>query len=149
MVDVGAKPESERVAVAEGLVDVSEELARAIRENSLAKGDLLTVARLAGIGAVKRTDELVPLCHSIPIDHINVEVRLEESAVRIRAEVRTRASTGVEMEALAGVMGAALTVIDMGKAIDRSMTIRSVHVTEKRGGRRGDYQRPFEGNGPS
>ena len=141
MVDVTDKPPSERVAVAGGRVDVSDELARAIRDDSLEKGDLLTVARIAGISAAKRTDELIPLCHSIPIDLIDVDVHLDGSCVRIRAEVRTRASTGVEMEALAGVMGAALTVIEMGKSLDRAMTIRDVHSVEKRGGRSGEYRR--------
>ena len=139
MVDVSEKPATDRVAIAEGCVDISAELAAQISANTLQKGDLLTVARIAGIGAAKRTDELIPLCHSIPIDHIAVDAWLDGNHVRLRAEVRTRAATGVEMEALSGVMGAALTVIDMGKSVDRTMTIHSVRVIEKRGGRRGDY----------
>lgn len=140
MVDVSNKPATNRVAIAEGCVDISGELAKAISENTLKKGDLLTIARLAGISAAKRTDELIPLCHSIPIDHIDVKAWLDGNQIKVRAEVRTRAPTGVEMEALSAVMGAALTVIDMGKAIDQSMTIHSVRVIEKRGGRRGDYR---------
>lgn len=139
MVDVGDKAPSDRVAVAEGFVRISTPLALAIRENTLAKGNLLEVARLAGIMAAKRTDTLIPMCHSLPLDHADVQATLEEGRVVIRASVRVHAKTGVEMEALTAVCVAALTVIDMGKAIDKAMVIEGVRVIEKRGGRSGVY----------
>jgi cyclic pyranopterin phosphate synthase len=140
MVHVGAKPITERTAVAEAYVSVSPPLARAIKQNQLKKGNLLEVARLAGIQAAKRTDELIPLCHSLPLDFIGVEAKLTARRVRITATARTHARTGVEMEALTAVAVAALTVIDMGKAIDKSMTIDGLRVIEKRGGRSGTYR---------
>ncbi len=147
LVDVGAKPVTARVAVAEGFVRVSAALARAIRANTIAKGNLLDVARLAGIAAAKRTDELIPLCHSLPLDGVNVEATLEvvrgATQVRIRAEARVQARTGVEMEALSAVAVAALTVIDMGKAIDTAMVIEGVRLLSKTGGRSGTYQAPL------
>jgi cyclic pyranopterin phosphate synthase len=142
MVDVGAKPVTERVAVAEAVVRVSVELARAIRENSLKKGNLMEVARLAGIQGAKRTADLIPLCHTLALDHVDVRVELDEGRVRITAEVRTHARTGVEMEALTAAAVAALTVIDMGKAVDKGMVIEGVRVLEKRGGRSGEYRAP-------
>src|SRR5262245_50277990 len=118
MVDVGRKPVTERVAVAEAFVRISAELAAAIRGNRLAKGNLLEVARLAGIQAAKRTPELIPLCHGLALDHADVRIELERGQrLRIVAEARTHARTGVEMEALTAAAVAALTVIDMGKAI--------------------------------
>jgi cyclic pyranopterin monophosphate synthase len=125
-----------RRAVAEGAVRVNAALAKAIESNSIKKGNLLDVARLAGIVAAKRTDELIPLCHSLPLDHVEVEAWLDERVVRIRATATTTAKTGVEMEALVAVSVAALTVIDMGKAIDSLMTIESVQLMEKTGGKR-------------
>ena len=142
MVDVGPKPVTDRFAAAEARVRVSDALARAIRENTLAKGDVLGVARLAGIQAAKRTDELIPLCHALPVDHADVRATLENGFIRLRAEVRTHARTGVEMEALTAVAVAALTVIDMGKAIDKGMVIEGVRILEKRGGRSGTYVAP-------
>lgn len=136
MVDVSAKAVTARRAVAEGRVRVSAELAAAISANTLAKGDLLAVARLAGVMAAKRTDELIPLCHSLPLDHCDVEAWLEGQQVRLRATAVTTARTGVEMEALTAVTVAALTVIDMGKAIDPLMVIEAVGLTEKTGGKR-------------
>src|SRR5262249_18494277 len=112
MVDVGGKPVTERVAVAEAFVRISTELGAAIRENRLAKGSLLEVARLAGIQAAKRTPELIPLCHGLALDHAEVRVALERGRIRIVAEARTHARTGVEMEALTAAAIAALTVID-------------------------------------
>lgn len=140
MVDVGDKPVTERVAVAEAIVRISADLARAIRENGLKKGNLLEVARLAGIHGAKRTADLIPLCHTLALDHADVRVELEEARVRITAEVRTHARTGVEMEALTAATVAALTVVDMGKAVDKAMVIEGVRVLEKRGGRSGEYR---------
>lgn len=142
MVDVGAKPVTARSATAEGFVRVAPELERAIRENAVKKGSVLDVARLAGILAAKRTDELIPLCHSLPLDAIDVNASLEPGRVRVTATVRTQSRTGVEMEALTAVAAACLTVIDMGKAIDKGMVIEGIRVTEKRGGRRGTFIAP-------
>lgn len=139
MVDVSAKPVTERMAVAEAYVRVSSELARAIRGNAIKKGDLLQVAKLAGIQAAKRTDELIPLCHSLPLDSVDVHVELQGSRVYIRTEARTIARTGVEMEALTAAAVAALTVIDMGKAIDKGMVVEGLRLLEKRGGRSGTF----------
>jgi cyclic pyranopterin phosphate synthase len=139
MVDVGGKPVSARTATAEGFVRISPELERAIRENSIRKGSVLDVARLAAILAAKRTDELIPLCHTLPLETVDVVAVLEPGRVRVTVTVRTHARTGVEMEALTAVAVACLTVIDMGKAIDKAMAIEEIRVTEKRGGRHGDY----------
>ena len=142
MVDVGQKPATQRTATAEAIVRVSPALEGAIRDNSLAKGNLLEVARLAGIQAAKRTDELIPLCHTLPLDAVDVEATLEPGRVRLRAQARTTAKTGVEMEALTAVAVAALTVIDMGKAIDKSMVVDGLRILSKSGGRSGDYRAP-------
>ncbi len=140
MVDVGEKAATRRTATAEALVRCSDELLSAIRANTLAKGDLLGVARLAGVMAAKRVDSLIPLCHTLPIEQATVDATLEEGGVRLLAFVATTAKTGVEMEALTAASVAALTVIDMGKAIDRAMTIERVNLLEKTGGQRGDYR---------
>jgi cyclic pyranopterin phosphate synthase len=140
MVDVGEKQATRRRAVAEARVRASAELIGKIASNSLKKGNLLDVARLAGIQAAKRTDELIPLCHSLPLDHVDVEARITERHVELRAEASTFSKTGVEMEALTAVTVAALTVIDMGKAVDRTMVIESVRLLEKSGGRSGHYR---------
>ena len=140
MVDVGEKPVTLRIARAEAFVRVSAELAARIRENSLAKGDLLAVARLAGIQAAKRTDELIPLCHQLPLDHVDVRAELTaDGRVHLTSEARVQARTGVEMEALTAVAVAALTVIDMGKAIDKGMVVEGLRITSKSGGRSGTY----------
>jgi cyclic pyranopterin monophosphate synthase len=139
MVDVGQKPVTARRASAEGYVRINPDLEKAIRESSLSKGDLLGVARLAGIQAAKRTDQLIPLCHVLPLDAVDVTAELLPGRVRIAATVSTHARTGVEMEALTAVTVAALTVVDMGKAIDRAMIIEGVRITEKHGGRSGSF----------
>lgn len=140
MVDVASKDVTERAAVAEGYVRVSPALAAAIRGNTLTKGNLIDVARLAGIQAAKRTDELIPLCHSLPLDRVDVSIELDGGRVHITAGVGTHARTGVEMEALTAVAVAALTVIDMGKAIDKGMVVEGIMVIEKHGGRSGHYR---------
>ncbi len=142
MVDVGEKPVTARAASAEAIVRISPALEQRIRENSLAKGSVLEVARLAGILAAKRTDELIPLCHSLPLDGVDIDASLEPGLVRLRATARTNARTGVEMEALTAVAIAALTVIDMGKAVDKSMTVEGIRILEKHGGRSGSYTAP-------
>ncbi|MEM9346129.1 MAG: cyclic pyranopterin monophosphate synthase MoaC [Planctomycetota bacterium] len=141
MVDVGGKPLTRRVATATGLVRASSALIDAIREDRVAKGSVLQVARLAGIQAAKRTDSLIPLCHSLPIDAVYVELDLKEDGIAIRSEVSTTWKTGVEMEALTAASVAALTVIDMGKAIDPAMTIERIQLDTKTGGKRGDWTR--------
>jgi cyclic pyranopterin phosphate synthase len=142
MVDVGEKPPTARRAVAAARVRASAELLEKIAANTLTKGNLLDVARLAGIQAAKRTDELIPLCHSLPVEHADVQAWVDGEHVQLRAEVSTFSKTGVEMEALTAASVAALTVIDMGKAVDRSMVIESVRLLEKSGGRSGDYRAP-------
>ncbi len=142
MVDVGEKPITKRTAVAEGFVRISTELEQRIRENTIAKGSVLEVARLAAILAAKRTDELIPLCHTLPLDAIDVTAELDEGRVRVTATVRTESRTGVEMEALTAVAIGCLTVFDMGKAIDKSMSIEGIRVLEKHGGRSGSSRSP-------
>jgi cyclic pyranopterin phosphate synthase len=129
MVDVGDKPLSRRRAVARATVRMAAETAGRLRE--LPKGDALTVAQLAGIMAAKRTSDLIPLCHPLPLSQIEVELRVVESAVEITSAVETTAQTGVEMEALAAVTVAALTVYDMAKAIDKDMSVTDVTLVEK------------------
>ncbi len=129
MVDVGGKPTSRRRAVAAAEVRMAPETARRLRE--LPKGDALTTAQLAGIMAAKRTSELIPLCHPLPLTHVEVELVVREDAVAITAAVETTAQTGVEMEALTAASVAALTVYDMAKAIDKELTIGEVRVLEK------------------
>lgn len=141
MVDVGSKPETERLAVAAGQVVMQPETLRLIARGELTKGDVLNTARLAGIMAAKRTAELIPLCHPLPLTHVDLDLSLDEasSRVMIEATVRHRGRTGVEMEALTAVSVAALTVYDMAKAVERTMRIENIRLVEKRGGQRGDY----------
>ncbi|MFO0836140.1 MAG: cyclic pyranopterin monophosphate synthase MoaC [Phycisphaerales bacterium] len=146
MVDVGEKPITPRSASAEGFVRISADLERAIRANTVRKGSVLEIARLAGILAAKRTDELIPLCHTLPLDAVDVAATLENGCVRVTATVRTQSRTGIEMEALTAVTVACLTVIDMGKAIDMAMVIEGVRITEKHGGRSGSFKAPPEGS---
>jgi cyclic pyranopterin monophosphate synthase len=129
MVDVGAKPLSRRRATARGTVRMAPDTARRLRD--LPKGDALAVAQLAGIMAAKRTAELIPLCHPLPLSHVEVEIVVGEGRVEIVASAETTAQTGVEMEALTAVSVAALTVYDMAKAIDREMTIAEIALVEK------------------
>lgn len=141
MVDVGHKADTERTAIAGGEVAMQPETLRLIREGAIKKGDVLTVARIAGIMAAKRTFELIPLCHPLPLTHIDVTIRLDEAGNRavIRAAARTTGKTGVEMEALTAATVAALTLYDMAKAVDRGMCIQNVRLLEKHGGKSGDY----------
>jgi cyclic pyranopterin phosphate synthase len=141
MVDVGAKPITRREAVARGRIRISAEALRLIRRGKIAKGDPLETARLAGIMAAKRTAELIPLCHPLPLSHVAVELTARRDGYGIEARVATEAQTGVEMEALTAVAVAALTIYDMVKAADRTMTIGDIVLVEKRGGRSGDYRR--------
>jgi cyclic pyranopterin phosphate synthase len=148
MVDVGEKPVTHRVCVARGEVRMAAETLAAIAEGTTPKGDVLATARLAGIQAAKRTDEWIPLCHSLPLDGIDLDLvpDAEGSRVRIEARVEAHARTGVEMEALVAVSAAGLTVYDMCKAIDRGMTLASVELVRKRGGKSGEWVRPDAGD---
>ena len=141
MVDVGDKAVTDREAVARASIAMSAAARRAIRAGTVKKGDPLQVARIAGIQAAKRTWDLVPLCHQLPLSHVGVDLTPTRSGYDIEARVRTTAQTGVEMEALAAVSVAALTVYDMLKAVDRGMVISNIPVVEKRGGRSGHYVR--------
>ena len=140
MVDVGHKPDTERVAVAAGEVLMRPETLALIRAGQIKKGDVLTVAQLAGVMAAKRTSELIPLCHPLPLTQIDVrcELRDELPGVAITATARTTGKTGVEMEALTAVSVAALTIYDMAKAVEKTMRISNVRLLEKHGGQSGD-----------
>jgi cyclic pyranopterin phosphate synthase len=142
MVDVGGKPDTRRVAVARGRVVMRRETLALIRQNALAKGDALAVARIAGILAAKKTSDLVPLCHPLMLTHISVEFELAETeaqgVVEITATVETTGQTGVEMEALTATSVAALAIYDMGKAVDRAMRLTDIRLVEKHGGKSGD-----------
>jgi cyclic pyranopterin phosphate synthase len=135
MVDVGHKPAQRRIAKAEGRVHCQPATIAALRAQALPKGDVLTVAKVAAIQAAKRTDELIPLCHSLPVDVVEVEFSVEEDGVRIGASVSTTAKTGVEMEALTAVSVAALTIYDMCKALSHDIVIADTRLVEKRGGK--------------
>ena len=141
MVDVGDKPVTSREALARGEITMSSTALRLIRQGVLAKGDPLQTARLAGIMAAKRTAELIPLCHPLPLTHVSVELTPTRRGYRIDARARTASQTGVEMEALTAVAVAALTIYDMVKAVDKEMVIGQICLIEKKGGRSGHYRR--------
>ena len=140
MVDVGNKPETARLAVAKGEVQMLPETLALIQAGAIKKGDVLTVAELAGMMAAKRTSELIPLCHPLPLTQVQVELKLDDNlpGVRITATVRTVGKTGVEMEALTAVSVAALTIYDMAKAVEKTMCIQNIRLVEKHGGLSGD-----------
>jgi cyclic pyranopterin monophosphate synthase len=140
MVDVSPKPATTREAEASAFVQMQSVVLQALPQNP--KGDPLEVARLAGIMAAKRTAELIPMCHPLPLSHVDVSLRLCENGVAITSKVRTRAETGVEMEALVAASIAALTVYDMCKALDKGIEIQQVVLESKSGGKSGDYRRP-------
>ena len=139
MVDVSGKSATKREAEASGLVAVKPEILKALPSNP--KGDPLEVARIAGIMAAKRTSELIPMCHPVPLSHVDVEVRVCENGLAITSKVATTAETGVEMEALVAVSVAALTVYDMLKAADKGIEIREIVLQRKSGGKSGEYRR--------
>ena len=143
MVDVSDKADTARVAVAQGKICVSREIYEKIAAGSMAKGDVLGVARVAGIMAAKRTSELIPLCHPLPLTKVQIEFDLlpERRAVEARCTVKTSGVTGVEMEALTGVSTALLTIYDMCKAVDKGMELGEIHLVEKTGGKSGHYIR--------
>lgn len=140
MVDVSGKEPSKRVAVASGRVLLSPETIAKLRANETPKGDPLEIARIAGIMAAKRTSELIPLCHQVPLSKVNIEARLTDSGIELRAEAITTSQTGVEMEALTAVSVAALTIYDMCKAVQRDIEITDIRLESKTGGKE-DYSR--------
>lgn len=141
MVDVGDKAVTTREARARGEITMSPEALRLIRTGAVAKGDPLQTARLAGVMAAKQTSALIPLCHPLPLSHVDVDLIPTRRGYRIESRVRTTAQTGVEMEALTAVAVAALTVYDMVKAVDKAMVITDIYLVEKTGGRSGTYRR--------
>lgn len=148
MVDISAKAETIRVAVAAARIVMQPDTLEAIRNQSLAKGDVLATVRLAGIMAAKRTSDLIPLCHPLPLSSVAVDIALapqdtEDPYVEIRATAKTKGATGVEMEAMTAASVAALTLYDMCKAIDRGMRIEAVHLVHKSGGKSGTFNAPL------
>jgi cyclic pyranopterin monophosphate synthase len=146
MVDVGHKRDTVRAAMARGVVRMQRSTVELIQRNAMQKGDVLTVAKLAGIMAAKRTSELIPLCHPLPLTSVDLTFHfdVEEGRLNIESVARVTGKTGVEMEALTAVAAAALTVYDMCKAVDREMCITNIRLIEKRGGRSGLFRRPGE-----
>jgi cyclic pyranopterin phosphate synthase len=140
MVDVSDKQVTAREAVAEGRISMSREAASAIQSGAAAKGDVLAVARIAGIMAAKRTSDLIPLCHPLPLTRVAIDLRPDDTGVTATATARTDGKTGVEMEALTAVSVTLLTIYDMGKAIDKAMTIDGIRLLAKTGGKSGDYR---------
>ncbi len=140
MVDVGAKPDTERIAIAKGEIVMKPETLALIRAGQIKKGDVLTVAQIAGIMGAKKTSELIPLCHPLPLTKVEVDLSLDEflPGVRIVATAKTVGKTGVEMEALTAVSVAALTLYDMAKAAEKTMKIQNIRLVEKHGGKSGD-----------
>ncbi|MEM8827326.1 MAG: cyclic pyranopterin monophosphate synthase MoaC [Pseudomonadota bacterium] len=142
MVDISAKPMTKRVAVAEGRIDMSGDALAAIMAGTVPKGDVLTTARIAGIMAAKKTADLIPLCHPLPLTGVTVDLETEEDGVRVVARASTSFGTGVEMEAMTAVSVALLTIYDMAKAIDNAMRIEGVRLLSKTGGKSGTWTAP-------
>ena len=142
MVDVGAKPATVRRAVATGHIAMTPATLSAIRDAGVTKGDVLAVARVAGIMAAKRTADLIPLCHPLPLTSVGVDLTLEDGGITVTATATTDAKTGVEMEAMTAVSVALLTIYDMAKALDKAMVIGAVRLLEKTGGKSGDWHAP-------
>ncbi|MEA4811957.1 MAG: cyclic pyranopterin monophosphate synthase MoaC [Anaerolineaceae bacterium] len=140
MVDISAKSTTERIAIAEGCLSMAPATLKKIKENTLKKGDVLAVARLAGILAAKKTDELIPLCHTLPLSDITVDFEeVDERTLKIKTSAKTNYQTGVEMEALTAVSVAALTIYDMVKAVDKAVLIKEIHLVHKEGGKSGSF----------
>ncbi len=140
MVDIAAKPDSARQAVAEGRITMSGEALAAIREGNVKKGDVLATARIAGIMAAKKTSDLIPLCHPLPLSSVEIDFAFEKSGIRVTCTARCTGKTGVEMEALTATAVALLTIYDMAKALDKGMAIGDVRLLSKSGGKSGDWQ---------
>lgn len=141
MVDVGAKPETARMAVASGRITMNAKALAAIREGNAPKGDVLGTARVAAVMAAKRTAELIPLCHTLPIDAVNVDFVFEMDGIRVTADARVHGKTGIEMEAITATSIALVTIYDMAKALDKRMVIGDIQLVEKVGGKSGHWKR--------
>lgn len=139
MVDVSAKQDSVRIAIAESLVILTPDILQLLRDGDIPKGDVLATARIAGIQAAKKCSDLIPLCHPLPLTKVSVDLRLEPDQVRIQATCKTTGKTGVEMEALTAASIAALTIYDMCKALDKGIEIKSTRLLKKSGGKSGDW----------
>lgn len=144
MVEVTDKDETKRVAVAEGFISMNQETLEKLTEGKIKKGDVLSVAQVAGIMGVKKTSELIPMCHNIFLTGADIAFQVRESGIHIKSEVKTVGKTGVEIEALTGVSIAALTIYDMCKSVDKGMTIEYVRLLKKTGGKSGDFNRESE-----
>jgi cyclic pyranopterin phosphate synthase len=142
MVDVSSKPQTARMARAEAVVQLSPAVVKLLRNNALPKGSPLETARIAGIQAAKKTADLIPLCHPLPLTHVEVSIQIKGTAARIQTIARTRGETGVEMEALTAAAVAALTLYDMCKAVEKGITIEKIQLLEKSGGKSGRWLRP-------
>lgn len=140
MVDIGGKAPTRRIAVASGIISMSDEALQAIRDGSVRKGDVLATARIAGIIAAKKTGELIPLCHPLAIDAVNVDFAFEQGSIRVSASAAIEAKTGVEMEAITAVSVALVTIYDMAKAIDKEMVIGGIRLIAKDGGKSGRWR---------
>lgn len=140
MVDIGGKTPARRIAVASGIISMSDQALQAIREGSVKKGDVLATARIAGIMAAKKTGELIPLCHPLPIDAVNVDFAFEQGSIRVTASAAIEAKTGVEMEAITAVSVALVTIYDMAKALDKGMVIGGIRLIAKDGGKSGRWR---------
>ena len=141
MVDVGAKPETARLAIASGRIEMAAATVAAVRAGTIGKGDVIGIARIAGIQGAKRAADLIPLCHPLRLTGVDMDFVIDDAGVAITATVRAFDRSGVEMEALAAVTAAALTIYDMCKAIDRGMTLSAIRLDEKRGGKSGTWSR--------
>ena len=140
MVDISKKPDTPRIAIAKGEIVMRPETLKLIKSGSMGKGDVLSVAQVAGVMAAKKTSDLIPLCHPLPLNQISVEFELDEAlpGIKIVANAKTNGKTGVEMEALTAVAISALTIYDMAKAVEKTMLIQNIRLVEKRGGQSGD-----------
>ena len=141
MIDVGLKAKTKRIAIARSYVQLNNEIVDKIRNNQMPKGNILETAKIAGIMAAKKTAELIPLCHNIEIEHVGLEFELHDSGVLIKAEARTTAKTGIEMEVMTACSIAALTIYDMCKMFSHSIKIENIELLEKRGGKSGTYKK--------
>ena len=142
MVDVGHKPATQRIALAEGIVDLNETTMKLLKESALPKGDVLTCAKIAGIMAAKKTSDVIPMCHPLSLSYADIRFHIEGLNIQIECETRTTGPTGVEMEAIVGVQAAAATIYDMCKAVQRDIVIRRVRLLRKEGGRSGVFTAP-------
>ena len=144
MVDVSDKKETNRIAIATGTISMNEECFQKVKEGSMKKGDVLTVAQIAGIMGAKKCSELIPLCHPLPLTKCEIQFEYKQNCIVVYCVAKTFGKTGVEMEALTGVQVALLTIYDMCKAIDKNMIMKDIHLVEKTGGKSGDFK--FEGS---